>query len=93
MSFTDWLDRGRAWWKAKPSRVIEAESLVVVDATNTVRAVGRIAGVMKDLEGATGRVSIEVLPTPDSDLIGKTIARSESRNPVGYVTEIEVIAG
>lgn len=84
----EWLERGRRWWKTKPSRAIEAEHLIVVDAHSYVVAVGRITGVMKDMEGRSGRVSIEVIPDPESRWRGGQIDRGDSRNPVSYMTEV-----
>lgn len=90
--FDWWLNRGRRWFSAKADRVLNAEELIVLDAVNRVRAVGIIYGVLKDIEEGTGRVSIEAKPVEDSELIGKRIRRSESRNPVAYVNDIEVLA-
>lgn len=88
MDFSDWLERGRSWWKARAGRIIECNYLLVIDANNVVRAAGRIAGVLKDLEGGSGRVSIEVLPDPENEWIGTKIWRPESRNPVVYLDKI-----
>lgn len=90
--FEWWLERGRRWWTAKADRVLNSKELVVLDATNRVRALGAIYGVLKDIENGTGRVSIEVLPIEGSELLGKEIRRSESRNPVAYMTDIEVVS-
>lgn len=88
LPFEDWLERGRRWWKTRPDRALNADRLVVLDAQNRVRAVGTVSGVLKDIEGRSGRVSIEVIPEETSDLIGKVIHRNDSRNPVSYVTTI-----
>lgn len=92
LSFQEWLDRGRAWWKTKPGRAVEADQLIVLDSNHTVKAVGKICGVRKDLEQGSGRVSIEVIPTPGSEWIGQTIERGNSRNPVAYMEKLIVIA-
>lgn len=91
MSFSEWLDRGRKWWKTRADRVLNADRLVVLDIGHRVMAVGTVVGVLKDVPNGSGRVSIEVHPEPGSDLLGKRIRRNSSRNPVGYVREIEVI--
>ncbi|CBT77242.1 hypothetical protein AARI_30400 [Glutamicibacter arilaitensis Re117] len=90
--FDWWIDRGRRWWVAKADRVLNAHELIVIDSVNVVRAAGRIYGVLKDIEDGSGRVSIEVLPDEDSPLLGKEIQRSKSRNPVAYMSDIEVIS-
>lgn len=85
LSFDEWLDRGREWWKTRGTRVLACDELLVVDAYNRVVAAGRIEAVRKDLKNASGRVSIEVLPLPDHALMGKVINRGESRNPVAFM--------
>lgn len=90
LPFEDWLERGRRWWRTRADRALNANRLVVLDATNRVRAVGTVIGVLKDIEDGSGRISIEVLPDQESELIGKIIHRNDSRNPVSYVTEITV---
>lgn len=92
LTFAEWLDRGRQWWKARAARVIDCDLLIVLNAENVVMAVGQIEGVMKDLDSGSGRVSIEVRPLPDNVWIGKTIDRYSSRNPVVYMSEIHEIA-
>ncbi|MGO2520129.1 MAG: hypothetical protein ACTH8F_08405 [Microbacterium sp.] len=91
LSFEDWLERGRRWWKTRADRALNADRLIVLDATNRVRAAGTIYGVLKDIEGGSGRVSFEVVPDKESELIGQLIARNDSRNPVSYVTSITVV--
>lgn len=88
LTFDQWLDRGRRWWKARAARVIECDLLFVLNAENKVMAVGRIEGVMKDLDSGSGRISIEVRAEEDNEWLGKTIERYTSRNPVVYVSEI-----
>ncbi|WP_067783037.1 hypothetical protein [Actinomyces vulturis] len=89
--FDEWLERGRQWWKASAARIVDCTKLIVLDSENRVMAVARIAGVEKDLDEGSGRVSILVRPLKDDELIGKVIRRYESRNPVVYMTEIEVL--
>lgn len=89
--FSDWLERGRQWWKAKPGRAIEADQLVVVNAAHKVVAVGKIYGVRKDIEQGSGRISIEVIPNTSSEWLGETIERGTSRNPVAYMDNIIVM--
>ncbi|WP_240520375.1 hypothetical protein [Brevibacterium aurantiacum] len=91
MSFDQWLNRGRRWWKTRADRALNADRLFVIDATNRVRAVGLVDGVLKDREDGSDRVSIEVTSEEDSELIGKIIRRNDSRNPISYVTTIEVV--
>lgn len=81
---SDWMERGRKWWRARPSRVIDAERLVVVDIDEKIVAAGRIRGVEKDLDGS-GRLAILVNLEQDSELVGKTLRTNDSRNPVNYV--------
>lgn len=90
-SAEDWLERGRMWWKASPSRIIDCDLLVVIDANNVVRAVGRIEGVSKDLDSASGRIAITARPEVDSKWLGKTIERPSSRNPVVYVDKLREV--
>ena len=55
-------------------------------------AVARVAGVEKDLDEGSGRVSIIYRELPAThELIGKKIRRPKSRNPVVYLRTIEVI--
>ena len=89
--FQGWLDRGREWWKTRPGRAIEADRLVVIDASLKVMAVGKIHGVRKDIEQGSGRISVEVIPDPENEWIGKTIERGTSRNPIAYMKNIVVI--
>lgn len=91
MSFDQWLNRGRRWWKTRADRALNVNRLIVLDATNRVRAVGIVAGVLKDREDDTDRVSIEFTPEEDSALVGKIIKRIDSRNPVFHVTTIGVV--
>lgn len=87
-SFDEWLERGRQWWKASASRVIECEYLLVIDAGNVVRAAARVEGVLRDLRGGSGRVGIMAIPDPDNEWIGQEIQRPDSRNPVVYLTKV-----
>ena len=75
------------------ARIIDCAELLVVDKHNTVRAAVRVAGVKKDLDEGSGRISIipSKLPAKHEELIGKKIRRPESRNPVVYLRTIEVI--
>ena len=63
----------------------------MLDKNDTVRAVARVAGVEKDLDEGSGRISIIPRKIDDHELIGKKIRRPESRNPVVYLRDIEVI--
>ena len=55
-------------------------------------AVARVAGVEKDLDEGSGRVSIIYRKlSAKHKLIGKKIRRPGSRNPVVYLRDIEVI--
>lgn len=90
MTFDEWLERGRQWWKTRADRALNADRLIVVDYDNTITAVGDVSGVQKDIETGSGRVSIIVVPDPDSELIGKTVDRGSSRNPVAYVQDVFV---
>ncbi len=92
LTFMEWLDRGRQWWKARAARIIDCDLLIVLNAENVVMAVGQIEGVMKDLDSGSGRVSIVVRPLPDNEWIGKKIERYASRNPVVYMAEIREAA-
>ena len=88
----DWLERGHQWWKASAARIIDCAELFVLDAKDRVMAVARVAGVEKDLDEGRGRVSIIYREfTTEHELIGKTIRRPGSRNPVVYLRDIEVI--
>ena len=88
----DWLERGRKWWKASAARIIDCTELLVLDKEDKVRAAARIAGVEKDLDEGRGRISIIYREfTTKHELIGKTIRRPGSRNPVVYLRDIEVI--
>ena len=53
-----WLERGRKWRKASAARIIDCAELLVLDKTDTVRAATRVAGVEKDLDEGSGRISI-----------------------------------
>ncbi len=87
-----WLERGRQWWKASAARIIDCAELLVLDKNDYVKAVARVAGVEKDLDEGTGRISIIPSELPAKhELIGKKIRRPESRNPVVYLRDIEVI--
>lgn len=88
MTFDEWLERGRQWWKASAARIIECDSLLVIDAANIVRAAGRIRGVVRDIEGGTGRTGIMVIPDLENKWLGIQIDRPGSRNPVVYIKEI-----
>ncbi len=90
----DWLERGRKWWKASAARIIDCTELLVLDKEDKVRAAARIAGVEKDLDEGSGRISIipSDLPAKHEELIGKKIRRPNSRNPVVYLRDIEVIS-
>ena len=88
-TFDEWLTEGRRYWKARPERVIRCDGLLVLDATNTVRAAGQVEGVLKDLDKGSGRVEILVRPQPKNEWLGKTIIRPDTRNPVTYLTEIQ----
>ena len=89
-----WLERGRKWWKASAARIIDCAELLVLDKNDTVKAVTRVAGVEKDLDEGSGRISIipSDLPAKHEELIGKKIRRPNSRNPVVYLRDIEVIS-
>lgn len=63
----------------------------MLDKDNTVRAAARVAGVEKDLDEGSGRISIIPRKIEDHELIGKMIRRPGSRNPVVYLRNIEVI--
>ena len=65
----------------------------MLDKNDTVKAVTRVAGVEKDLDEGTGRISIipSDLPAKHEELIDKKIRRPGSRNPVVYLRDIEVI--
>ena len=88
-----WLERGHQWWKASAARIIDCAELLVLDKHDYVRAAARVAGVEKDLDEGSGRISIipSKLPAKHEELIGKKIRRPESRNPVVYLRTIEVI--
>ena len=73
------------------ARIINCAELLVLDKNDTVRAVARVAGVEKDLDEGSGRISIIPRKIDDHELIGKKIRRPESRNPVVYLRDIEVI--
>lgn len=74
------------------ARIIDCAELLVLDKHDTVRAAARVAGVEKDLDEGSGRVSIIYRKLPAThELIGKKIRRPESRNPVVYLRDIEVI--
>ena len=64
------------------SRIIDCAELLVLDKDDTVRAATRVAGVKKDLDEGSGRISIipSELPAKHEELIGKTIRRPKSRN-------------
>ena len=88
----DWLERGRKWWKASAARIIDCSELLVLNKDDEVMAVTRVAGVEKDLDEGRGRISIIYREfTTEHELIGKTIRRPGSRNPVVYLRDIEVI--
>ena len=87
----DWLERGRKWWKASAARIIDCAELLVLDKDNYVRAAARVAGVEKDLDEGSGRISIIARDISDHELLGKKIRRPGSRNPVVYLRDIEVI--
>ena len=88
----DWLERGHQWWKASAARIIDCTELFVLDTEDRVMAVARVAGVEKDLDEGSGRVSIIYRELPAThELIGKKIRRPGSRNPVVYLRDIEVI--
>ena len=89
----DWLERGRKWWKASAARIIDCAELLVLNKEDKVMAAARVAGVEKDLDEGSGRISIipSKLPAKHEELIGKKIRRPESRNPVVYLRDIEVI--
>ena len=89
----DWLERGRKWWKASAARIIDCSELLVLNKDDEVMAVTRVAGVEKDLDEGTGRISIipSKLPAKHEERIGKKIRRPKSRNPVVYLRTIEVI--
>ena len=90
----DWLERGHQWWKASAARIIDCAELFVLDAKDRVMAVARVAGVEKDLDEGRGRISIIYREfTTEHELIGKTIRRPGSRNPVVDQRDIEVIHG
>ena len=63
----------------------------MLDKDNTVRAAARVADVEKDLDEGSGRISIIPRKIKDHELIGKKIRHPESRNPVVYLRDIEVI--
>lgn len=87
-----WLKRGHQWWKASAARIIDCAELLVLDKHDYVRAAARVAGVEKDLDEGSGRISISYRKfTTKHELIGKKIRRPESRNPVVYLRNIEVI--
>ena len=87
-----WLERGHQWWKASAARIIDCAELLVLDKNDYVRAAARVAGVEKDLDEGRGRISIIYREfTTKHELIGKTIRRPGSRNPVVYLRDIEVI--
>ena len=88
-----WLERGRKWWKASAARIIDCSELLVLNKDDEVMAVTRVAGVEKDLDEGTGRISIipSKLPAKHEELTGKKIRRPKSRNPVVYLRDIEVI--
>ena len=74
------------------ARIIDCTELLVLDKEDKVRAAARIAGVEKDLDEGSGRVSIIYRKLPAThELIGKKIRRPKSRNPVVYLRTIEVI--
>lgn len=87
----DWLDRGCKWWKASAARIIDCAELLVLDKTDTVRAAARVAGVEKDLDEGSGRISITPRKIEHHELLKKKIRRPNSRNPVVYLRDIEVI--
>lgn len=87
----DWLERGRKWWKASAARIIDCAELLVLDKDDYVRAAARVAGVEKDLDEGSGRISIIARDISDHELLGKKIRRPNSRNPVVYLRDIEVI--
>ena len=91
MSAADWFDRGLSWWRARATRVIECDLVVIVDCNNVVVGVGRVSGVQKDIDGGSGRISISALPQPESHLLGKTIRVNGSRNPISFVTSLEIV--
>lgn len=86
-----WLERGRKWWKASAARIIDCTELLVLDKNDTVKAAARVAGVKKDLDEGSGRISIIPDKIEGHELIGKKIRRPGSRNPVVYLRDIEVI--
>ena len=88
LTFEEWLDRGRKWWKARAGRVAECDFLLVLDAKNVVRAAGRVEGVKKDLGGGSGRIEILVVPDQDNKWLGHAVYRYSSRNPLVYVSEV-----
>lgn len=74
------------------ARIIDCAELLVLDKDDTVRAATRVAGVEKDLDEGSGRTSIIYREFPTKhELIEKKIWRPESRNPVVYLRDIEVI--
>lgn len=88
----DWLERGHQWWKASAARIIDCAELLVLDKDDYVRAAARVAGVEKDLDEGSGRISIIYSEfTSKHELIDKKIRRPGSRNPVVYLRDIEVI--
>ena len=87
----DWLERGRKWWTASAARIIDCAELLVLDKDDYVRAAARVAGVEKDLDEGSGRISIIARDISDHELLGKKIRRPGSRNPVVYLRDIEVI--
>ena len=63
----------------------------MLDKDNTVRAAARVAGVEKDLDEGSGRISIIPHKIEDHELIGKKIRHPDSRNPVVHLRDIEVM--
>ena len=75
-----WLERGCKWWEASAARIIDCAELLVLDKTDTVRAAARVAGVEKDLDEGSGRISITPRKIEHHELLKKKIRRPNSRN-------------
>ncbi|WEV64626.1 protein-(glutamine-N5) methyltransferase [Bifidobacterium sp. ESL0732] len=82
---------GNSWWKLEPGRAVRCDLAVILNPDNVVVCVAKIRGLIKREDMRMGFIGEPVERQYDAWL-GKTLKRNDSKNPIAYFDERDILA-
>lgn len=78
------------WWKLEPGRAVRCDIGIVLNPDNVVVCVAKIKGIVKR-EDMRMRFLGELAGERYRPWLGQTLERNDSKNPIAYFDEREII--